>query len=65
MVPLTDRELEVLAHLAVGKPNRAIADELYVSLNTVKKHITHILDKLGASNRTAAVDRARTLDLLR
>ena len=36
-----------------------------MSLNTVKKHITHILDKLGAANRTAAVDRARALDLLR
>ncbi len=65
VVPLTDRELEVLSHLATGKPNREIADELYVSLNTVKKHITHILDKLGAANRTAAVDRARALDLLR
>lgn len=65
VVPLTERELEVLSHLATGKPNREIADELYVSLNTVKKHITHILDKLGAANRTAAVDRARALDLLR
>ena len=65
VVPLTERELEVLALLATGKPNREIADELYVSLNTVKKHITHILDKLGANNRTAAVDRARSLDLLR
>ena len=65
VVQLTERELEVLGHLATGKPNREIADELYVSLNTVKKHITHILDKLGAANRTAAVDRARALDLLR
>lgn len=64
VVPLTVRELEVLAQLATGKPNRQIADELFVSLNTVKKHITHILDKLGAANRTAAVDRARALDLL-
>ena len=65
VVQLTERELEVLTHLATGKPNREIADELYVSLNTVKKHITHILDKLGAANRTAAVDRARALGLLR
>ncbi len=64
VVPLTDRELEVLDQLATGKPNREIADELYVSLNTVKKHITHILDKLGVANRTAAVERARVLDLL-
>jgi len=65
VVPLTDRELEVLGQLATGKPNREIANALYVSLNTVKKHITHILDKLGAKNRTAAVDRARSLGLLR
>jgi LuxR family maltose regulon positive regulatory protein len=65
VVPLTERELEVLGQLATGKPNREIADDLYVSLNTVKKHITHILDKLGVANRTAAVDRARALDLLR
>lgn len=64
IVPLTDRELEVLSQLAIGQSNREIADELYVSLNTVKKHVTHILEKLGASNRTAAVDRARSLDLL-
>lgn len=65
VVPLTDRELEVLGLLATGKPNREIADELFVSLNTVKKHITHILDKLGAPNRTAAVDRSRALGLIR
>ena len=64
VVPLTERELEVLTELATGKPNRQIADDLYVSLNTVKKHITHILDKLGVANRTAAVDRARALGLL-
>ncbi len=64
VVPLTERELEVLSKLAVGHSNREIADELYVSLNTVKKHVTHILEKLGATNRTAAVDRARALELL-
>jgi len=35
-----------------------------VSLNTVKKHVTHIFEKLGVSNRTAATDRARQLDLI-
>lgn len=63
--PLTNRELEVLAILATGKSNQAIADELVVSLDTVKKHVTHVLDKLGAANRTQAVARARKLSLIR
>ena len=63
--PLTDRELQVLALLAVGVPNQQIADELVVALETVKKHVSHILGKLGAGNRTQAVARARALGLLR
>ena len=46
------------------KPNREIADELYVTVNTVKKHVTHIFEKLGAANRTQATARARDLGLL-
>ena len=61
---LSERELEVLTLLAAGKANREIADELYVTLHTVKKHITHILGKLGAANRTEAAARARELGLL-
>jgi LuxR family maltose regulon positive regulatory protein len=61
---LSDRELEVLRLLAAGKQNREIAEELVVALNTVKKHVTHVLDKLGASNRTEATARARELGLL-
>jgi LuxR family maltose regulon positive regulatory protein len=61
---LTEREMEVLRLLAAGKPNREIADELFVTLHTVKKHITHILDKLGATNRTEAAARARDLGLI-
>jgi LuxR family transcriptional regulator, maltose regulon positive regulatory protein len=57
--PLTNRELEVLAMLATGKSNHAIADQLVVSLDTVKKHVSHLLDKLAAANRTEAVARAR------
>lgn len=64
IVPLSDRELEVLHLLAAGKQNREIADELYVTRDTVKKHITHILDKLGVANRTQAATRARELGLL-
>jgi LuxR family transcriptional regulator, maltose regulon positive regulatory protein len=61
---LSDRELEVLHLLAAGKQNRDIAAELHMALNTVKKHATHIFDKLGASNRTEATARAREFGLL-
>jgi LuxR family transcriptional regulator, maltose regulon positive regulatory protein len=63
--PLSDRELQVLGLLAAGKSNQQIADELVVVLDTAKKHVGHILDKLGAANRTQAVARARALGLLR
>jgi LuxR family transcriptional regulator, maltose regulon positive regulatory protein len=63
--PLSDRELEVLQLLAVGEPNQAIAEKLVITLDTVKRHVTHILSKLGAANRTQAVARARQLGLLR
>jgi LuxR family transcriptional regulator, maltose regulon positive regulatory protein len=62
--PLTGRELQVLAMLAAGTTNRAIAGELFVTLATVKKHVSHILGKLGATNRTEAVARARELGLI-
>jgi LuxR family maltose regulon positive regulatory protein len=61
---LSDRELEVLRLLAEGRQNQEIADELHMALNTVKKHLTHIFDKLGAANRTEATVRARTFGLL-
>ncbi|MDF2739551.1 MAG: ATP-dependent transcriptional regulator [Actinomycetia bacterium] len=63
--PLSDRELEVLRLVAAGRPNREIAEELVVVLDTVKKHVGRVLDKLGAANRTQAVARARELGLLR
>jgi len=63
--PLSERELEVLRLLAVGKPNQQIAEELVVAVNTVKKHVAHLLAKLGAANRTEATARARQLGLLR
>jgi LuxR family maltose regulon positive regulatory protein len=61
---LTDRELEVLRLVAVGRSNQRIAGELFVGLDTVKKHVTHLLGKLGAANRTEAVARARQLGLI-
>ena len=62
--PLTDRELEVLRLLAAGRSNQRIARDLVVALDTVKKHVTHILGKLGAANRTEAAARARQLGLI-
>jgi LuxR family maltose regulon positive regulatory protein len=63
--PLSERELVVLGLLATGRSNQQIAEELVVVLDTVKKHVSRILDKLGVANRTQAVARARELQLLR
>ncbi len=54
-VAFTQRELEVIRLMAVGKSNRDIGQELVISLSTVAHHITNILNKTGASNRTEAV----------
>lgn len=62
--PLTTRELEVLELLAAGKPNRAIAEELVITLDTVKRHVSHLFTKLEVANRTQAVARAREVGLL-
>lgn len=53
--PLTDREMDVLQLLAQGKTNREIAHELVVTERTAKFHVSSILSKLGAGNRTEAV----------
>jgi predicted ATPase/class 3 adenylate cyclase/DNA-binding CsgD family transcriptional regulator len=60
---LTDREMEVLRLLARGKSNREIADELVLSLNTVIRHVSSILMKTGAANRTQAAAFASREDL--
>ena len=52
---LTAREVEVLTKVAGGNRNRDIADLLFVSEETVKVHIKHIMDKLGAKDRTQAI----------
>ena len=52
---LTDREVEVLCQIAGGNRNRDIAEKLFITEETVKVHIKHIMDKLGASDRTQAV----------
>jgi LuxR family maltose regulon positive regulatory protein len=63
--PLTERELEVLRLLAAGRSNQRIAHDLTITLDTTKKHASHILAKLGATSRTEAVARARELGLIR
>jgi DNA-binding NarL/FixJ family response regulator len=53
--PLTDREVEVLRHLVEGNRNRDIAEKLFIAEETVKAHMKHIMDKLGANDRTQAL----------
>jgi DNA-binding NarL/FixJ family response regulator len=52
---LTGREVDVLRHIAGGNRNRDIAERLFISEETVKVHVKHIMEKLGASDRTQAV----------
>jgi DNA-binding NarL/FixJ family response regulator len=52
---ITAREIEVLQQIAGGNRNRDIAEKLFISEETVKVHIRHIMEKLGASDRTQAV----------
>src|SRR5258707_7956993 len=52
---LTPREIDVLRHVAGGNRNRDIAERLFISEETVQGHIKHIMDKLGASDRTQAI----------
>jgi DNA-binding CsgD family transcriptional regulator len=61
---LTPRELEVLQLIAVGLSTREMAERLFVSENTAKTHINRVLEKLGASRRTQAVQLAREQGLL-
>ncbi|WP_420631023.1 LuxR C-terminal-related transcriptional regulator [Candidatus Leptofilum sp.] len=62
--PLSGREMEVLRHLAAGRSNREIANEMVLSLNTIKAHARRLYAKLDVNNRTQAVTRARDLHLL-
>lgn len=65
MTPLTDRELEVLQLIVGGYSNAAIADELYITVGTVKTHVCNILNKLSASDRTQAAVRALRTGLVK
>ena len=62
--PLTERERDVLELLGAGISNQAVADRLFVSVGTVKRHTHNIYGKLGVNNRTQAIIRAQELGLL-
>lgn len=62
---LSPREIEVLGLVAVGKSNRDIGRELFLSEATVKSHLVHIFTKLGVSSRTRAVAAARDAGTIR
>lgn len=62
--PLSERELEVLQLICAGKSNQEIADELFLALNTVKRHANNLYGKLGVSRRAQAILEARRLGLV-
>ncbi len=62
---LTQREIEILRLVAEGLPNRAIAQALFVSENTIKYHMKNVLQKLGVQNRTEAATSALRAGLLK
>lgn len=61
--PLSEREVEVLQWLASGVSNREISQRLYITENTVKRHVYNIFGKLNVRNRTQAAVRARKLGI--
>ncbi|WP_153799725.1 helix-turn-helix transcriptional regulator [Foetidibacter luteolus] len=61
---ISQRELEVLSLIAAGATNQEIADQLFVSLNTVKTHTSRLFEKLDVSRRTQAVEKAKRLHLI-
>jgi LuxR family maltose regulon positive regulatory protein len=63
-ISLSSREIEVLALIAEGKSNQEISGQLYLALNTVKRHAYNIYTKLEVRKRTQAVSRARQLGLV-
>jgi LuxR family maltose regulon positive regulatory protein len=62
--PLTSREIEILRLIAAGLRNQEIADRLYISLPTVKRHVANAYGKLEVTHRTEAIARANALGLL-
>lgn len=62
--PLTDREMEILDLIAAGNTNKDIAEKLYISVGTVKWHISNIYSKLDVKKRTQAVKKGKNLGLI-
>lgn len=61
--PLSERELEVLNLICVGKSNQEIADDLFIALDTVKRHVNNVYGKLGVRRRSQAIIESRRLGL--
>ena len=61
---LSRRELEILKQMAEGKSNQEIAEQLYISLSTVKTHVSAIFEKLEVKRRTQAIEKARSFKIL-
>jgi LuxR family transcriptional regulator, maltose regulon positive regulatory protein len=62
--PLSERELEVLRLICAGKSNQEIADELFIALDTVKRHANNLYGKLSVKRRAQAIIEARRLGLV-
>jgi LuxR family maltose regulon positive regulatory protein len=62
--PLSKREIEILGFIAEGYSNKEIAQQTFISVPTVKRHVTNIHHKLGVKNRTQALNRARQLGII-
>jgi LuxR family transcriptional regulator, maltose regulon positive regulatory protein len=64
MERVTERERTVLMYLATMLTNAEIAEQMFLSPNTIKVHLRHLYGKLGVTNRRAAVQRARELGII-
>ncbi len=62
---ISERELEVLELVAEGLSNKQIAGQLFVSVNTIKTHLSNLYEKLEVKRRTQAVEKARSLSLIK
>lgn len=61
---ISQREMEVLQLMAVGATNQEIADQLFVSLNTIKTHTSRLFEKLDVKRRTQAIEKAKRLNII-